>query len=192
MEEKVIEVPVKLIMQDYQKFAKLSNEKTLVGFYGFASCAIIGNIIVNDIAGLIYLIIVFAGYEIINRVINKKQFESNKLVNKDRVYSFTENGMEYNNIDGSGNSKIKWGELYGVKQNKDILLLMTGKSSGYIIPKRFLDTALISEIEVLIINKLGPKVLKKINYLKWAGIGVLINIISVLLGGGLNVIRDRF
>jgi hypothetical protein len=192
MEEKISNITVKLALQDYRNFAKLSSEKWRTGFYGFAISAIIGNIIVKDISGLIYLLMVFSFYEIWGRASIKRHFESNKLANKEELFNFTEYGVEIIKVDGSGNSKIKWDELYGVKQRKDTIFLMTGKSSGYIIPRRLLNAVQIAEIEALIQNKLGSKIFKKMNYLKWGGIGVLVHIITIFLSGAINVIWDRF
>lgn len=186
-----IHIPVKLEIQDYQNSIKLSNEKSLYVFYGFFTSALVGNIIVNDISGIAYTILIFAVWEIYSRVSQKKQFNSNKLTHKEVVYNFTENGIEVVNVDGSGNSNIKWDELYGVKQGRKIILLMTGKSSGLIIPKRLLDATQYGELEALIKNKLGLKAFIKINLLKYVTIGVLVHVVTLFFAAALNVSEQR-
>lgn len=112
-------VPVKLELQDYHHFYRLSNQKWIYGFYGFFLSAIIGNIIVNDISGIAYFLVILAIWGIYTRISIKKQFNSNKLAQKEAVYEVTSDGIEIVSVDGSSNSNIKWDELFGVKQRED-------------------------------------------------------------------------
>ncbi|MBU2703672.1 hypothetical protein Ga0466249_004820 [Sporomusaceae bacterium BoRhaA] len=192
MEEKNIQVTVKVELQDYLKFAKLSGAKCLYIFYGFFICLIIENIIEKDISSLILILILFVGYEIYYRISLKKSFESNKLNQKEEVFKFTERGIEIIKIDGSSNLNIKWDELYGIKHSKDILYLMTGSSSGYVIPKKLLDAEQIADLEGLIKDKLDFKLLKKVKRFKYLCIGVSIQILAIVLLAVLKIISSYF
>ena len=111
-----IRVPIKFELQDYQHFYRLSNEKWIYGFYGFFLAAIIGDIIVNDISGIAYILVILAIWGICIKVSIKKQFKSNKLAQKEAVYEVSSKGIEIICVDGSSNSNIKWAELFGVKK----------------------------------------------------------------------------
>jgi len=186
-----IRVPVKLELQDYQHFYRLSNEKWLYGFYGFFLSAIIGNIIVNDISGIAYILLILAILEFYKRINIKKQFKSNKLAQKEVVYEITSDGIEMISVDGSSNSNVKWDELFGVKQSRNMIFFMTGRSSGLIIPKRRMTVTQVSRLEGLIKDNLGTKAFIKTNFLKYGAIGVLLNITTVILSATLNVSGQR-
>jgi len=115
MEGKYIQVTVNVKLQEYLDFIKLVNKKWFYGYSGFVIALIIVDIIVKNVSGLIYIPIILGGYEFIRRVRLKKHFESNKLAQKEEIFNFTEKGIEIIKVDGSGNSNIKWDELYGVK-----------------------------------------------------------------------------
>lgn len=186
-----IRVQVKLELQDYHHFYRLSNEKWIYGFYGFFLSATIGNIIVNDISGIAYILAILAIWKIYTRISVKKQFNSNKLAQKEAVYEVKSEGLEIISIDGSSKFNIKWDELFGVKQSKHLMFFMTGRSSGLIIPKRLITIIQIAGIEGLIKDNLGNNACIKTNFLKYGVIGVLLNITTIILPATLNVSEQR-
>lgn len=192
MEENNIQISVNLSLQDYQKYNRMASLNSLTAFYAFIICAVITNIIIREMASVIYFILSLIAYETWIRVSIKRGYKLNKLTLKEKVYNFTEKGIESHAVDGSTNSKIKWDELYSVKQSKDIIYLLTGKASGLVIPRRCLNAVQIAELEELIRKKLNPKALKKPNYIKYVCLGSLWYIILTLSIGVLNIVVDRF
>lgn len=186
-----IRVLVKLELQDYQYFYQLSNEKWLYGFYGFFLSAIIGDIIVNDISGIAYILLILAILECYKRINIKKQFKSNKLDQKEIVYEITSDGIEISSVDGNSNSNVKWDELFGVKRSRNMIFFMTGRASGLIIPKRLITTIQVSRLEGLIKDNLGTNAFIKTNFLKYGAIGVLLNLTTVILAAVLNANGQR-
>ncbi|SFM35599.1 YcxB family protein [Pelosinus propionicus] len=186
-----IHVLVKLELQDYQHFYRLSNEKWLYGFYGFFLSAIIGNIMVDDISGIAYILLILAMLECYKRINIKKQFKSNQLDQKEVVYEITSDGIEVTSVDGSSKSNVKWDELFGVKRNKNMIFFMTGRASGLIIPKRLLTTLQVSRLEGLIKDHLSINAFIKTNFFKYGAIGVLLNLTTVILSTALNISQQR-
>lgn len=181
-----IHVPVKLELPDYQYANRLSNEKSTYVMYGFFLSAIIGNIMVNDISGIVYILVILAVWEIYKNISVRRQCKSNKRAHKETVYEFNSDGIAVTSVDGRSNSNIKWEELAGIKQNKHVIFLMTSGSSGYIIPKRTINEIEIATLEELFKQSLDPKRFIKTNIFKYVVIGILLNIITLFFAGTLK------
>lgn len=185
MKENIISITVKLTTEDSWKGVKLMSRKQNSIFYGFMLSAAILDIILKEVSGLIIIILISIAHRVFSRLFYKKQFESRKL--KESMYNFTETSIEVLTADGSSKTTIKWDELYGIKKNRDIVFLMTGSSTGYILPKRFfVDTEQFTNFEELISQKLDTKVIQNASYLKWGAVGVLLYMIITFLSLAIN------
>lgn len=181
MEEKNIQVTSRIELQDYRNSQNLNEEKSTYLFYGCFIILILIDIIEKELSGVIRIIIFWGLFEVFSRVITKKRFESNKRCCKEETVTFNLSGIEIIKTDGSGTEYIKWDELYGVKQNKNIIIFMTGTPSGYVLPKRFLTEEQLADLEDLIKSKLDLKLLKKSKRFKYLLIGLVVPIIVALI-----------
>lgn len=181
MKEKNIQVTVKIEPQDYENFNALFKIKLIYMLYGILVSAAIQRTIERDTVGVILSIIIYGGiiygYNFLCRLEVKKSFKSNKRMQKEEKFTITSNGIEIIKTDGSEISNIKWDELYGAKQGEDIIVLMMGKASGHIIPKRLLNQEQLIELEALIKDKLGSKEFKNSRRFIYLIIGILIYIV---------------
>lgn len=182
MEGKNIQVTVKIGLQDYRNSQKLNEEKWTYLFYGIFIIIILIDIIEKELSGVIRITIILGFLEVFSRLTTKKRFETNKRCRKEEIVTFNSSGIEIIKTDGSGTEYIKWDELYGVKQNKNIIIFMTGTPSGYALPKRFLTEEQLADLEGLIKIKLDSKLLKKSKRFKYLLIGLVVPIIAALIG----------
>ena len=164
MKEQNIKVSVKYELQDFQSFLKLVSKTTYIilnEVYGlFILLGIIHIVLYQEYFIFSLMMICWIGNEIWFRVYPKRLFKD-KTLSKERTFYFSEENVENVTVDGSSKVVIRWDELYKVKKSKDIYILMTGKISGLIIPKRCIDNEQVKELEELIINKLGDKAFSK-------------------------------
>jgi Trk-type K+ transport system membrane component len=184
MQEQVIQVHVKTELKDYYAFTNIIRGKWQIPInIVFSLSAIIG-VIIGSYSSAIYLIAIIVINYIWNKFQDKKIYDSNKLGQKERVLSLSENGIEATSIDGNSASYIKWDELYGARQNEDAFFLLTSKAAALIIPKRFLKTEEISNLETLIKSKMGEEALKGPKYIKitiFIALGLLVSILCVAI-----------
>lgn len=182
MAEKNIQVTSRIELQDYRNSQNLNGEKSTYLFYGCIIILILIDLIEKDLSGVIRNIIFWGLFEVFIRVITKKHFESNKRCRKEETVTFNSSGIEIIKTDGSGIEYIKWDELYGVKQNKNIIIFVTGTPSGYVLPKRFFTEEQLADLEGLIKIKLDSKLLKESKRFKYLLIGLVVPIIAALIG----------
>lgn len=75
----------------------------------------------------------------------KKDYSTNKLINRTLNYTFKEDGI-YIETD-SGKSMVKWSELYEMRETKHHLYLYVGSNQAIILPKQYFDHIEIEEIK---------------------------------------------
>ena len=92
----------------------------------------------------------------------KKHYESNKQLQKEFEYTFTDIGIEA--YSESVSFKYNWDEVYKVTETKSIFAIYESNSTVLIIPKRCItDDLKIQGLKVLFISKMSPKKYKIIN-----------------------------
>jgi hypothetical protein len=170
MENQGIKAVVKIELEDYLDFTKILRNKQQVRIYialiiGAIVMAIIGDKITALLA-ILYFLLVYVGGGIWYKNHDKKIYESNKLIKREIEYMFSDDTIDISSPDG--NSRVKWNDLYGMRQSKNTILLMTSKASALIIPKRLLSTEEVAELENLIKVQLGEKASEKTNPVKMA------------------------
>lgn len=90
----------------------------------------------------------------------KSVFNSDKLLQKEYLYTFDNDGISTDSEVGNG--KFKWNEVYQAKQNKKLHLVYIAKNKALIIPRSFFDSAeQIKELEILLRNNLSIKQYKR-------------------------------
>lgn len=101
------------------------------------------------------------------KVAVKKAYKSNRLLQKERQYDFSEENIKIIEADSKGEICYGWNDLYLAKQTKDFFVLMIGSNVANIIPKRLVKPEQIKDLEELIKRKLGHKAFPKERYIFW-------------------------
>lgn len=150
---KTAEFDIKLEEKDYQEFnvvhvykGKLQGKITIlcgmfflfIGFIGVAgSFSTYGfqSFIMNFptlFTGVLLLLL----FPIILRQKANSTFRGNYFIPKTQRYYFSELGLNVSSE--SGNTNIRWDEIYRVVEYKNLLLIFILKDKAYIIPKRLI------------------------------------------------------
>lgn len=165
----------KLEYQDFLEMVRLSNKRGRYILCGFFISAILLNIIIRSVSGVITSLILWGCYELYLKYSNKKSFQSNKFYQKEKVTTITEDGIELTAMDDSFHSITRWDEFCKVKENKKMIYLMTSSNGAghFFLKKEFTPEQLV-QFNNLIKKMLDSKLFVKENPLKYMGIGMLI------------------
>lgn len=187
MEEQQIAIIEKnLEFKDYLDVYYLANEHWRYGFYGFMLLSIVGDIAIKSVSQIIISLAFLGFYELLLRVTNKKNFQSSKILKKEKEVKFSVNGIETKSLDGSIHVMTNWDEFSKVKENKKIIYLMTGSTNGHFFLKKNFTPEQLIQFKSLIKNTLDSKLFKKENPLKYLGLGVLLRIGLTFVSIGLD------
>jgi hypothetical protein len=107
-----------------------------------------GKVSIWPILILFLLILYRIGAPILTKVIAKRQFESNKLLQYETVYTFSTEGIQVQSdvrLD-----HWRWGNVFKVIETKQYLAILESNQSANVIPKR----CFTSEEELLAVAKL--------------------------------------
>lgn len=75
---------------------------------------------------------------LLNSYFSKKYFNSNKLLQNEQKYNFTDEGISISSENGNG--KIDWDKIFKVDESKTFFALYISIGQAYIIPKRFFNS----------------------------------------------------
>lgn len=175
-----------LELKDYLDASYLANANWRYGFYGFMILSIIGDIAIKSVSQIIISLAFLGFYELLLRYTSKKNFQSSRILKKQKEVNFSVNGIETKSLDGSVHVITNWDEFSKVKENKKVFYLMTGGTGGHFFLKKNFTPEQLIQFESLIKSMLDSKLFKKENPLKYLGIGVLIRIVLTFVSIGLD------
>ncbi|OAS17749.1 YcxB family protein [Paenibacillus oryzisoli] len=112
------------------------------------------------LSGIVISVVIALISKIIINYKHKSVFNSYKLIHKEYMYTFDDDGISTDSEVGNG--KVKWSEVYKAKQNKKLHLVYIAKNQALIIPRSFFESAVqIKELELLLRNNLSIKQYKR-------------------------------
>ncbi|WP_352418429.1 YcxB family protein [Proteiniborus sp.] len=114
----------------------------LIATLAFKEDTLINNILqIASVIGLVTIIIL----PITLKFRARKDYNSNKLLNRTQNYTFANEGITIETE--TGKSIIKWSDLYNVKDTKRCLYLYIGSSQAIILPKHYFNDNEIASIK---------------------------------------------
>ncbi|EGO63782.1 hypothetical protein, partial [Acetonema longum] len=116
MQEQTIKVCVKTELKDYYALASVIRGKWQIPTNIIFSLAAIIAILIGQYSSASILIILIVCNHLWTKLQDRKIYESNKIGQKERWYTISENGIIIASLDGNSTSYVEWTEMYGARQ----------------------------------------------------------------------------